>query len=60
MEIRAIDKIKFHLKNLKENDRVGQGKLLNQLDVECIEKVINACNGDLSKIIDTEKVFKRE
>ena len=45
----AIEKVKFHLDNIK-ND----GRMIN-FEVDCIMKTIKACDGDLNKMIDTEK-----
>lgn len=55
MNIKALDKVNFHLENIRKNGK----SISNQLDIDCIEKILNFTNGDLTKIIDTEIVFKK-
>lgn len=49
MKILAKDKLQFHLNCIRDNVRNPN------FDITCIERTINACEGDLNKIIDTEK-----
>lgn len=60
MKQNALEKVKFHLKNLKgENGRVGQARVMNKMDVDTIEKVLDFCKGNLNQVIDLEEVFKK-
>lgn len=68
MKQNALEKLRFHLKNLKgEDGRVGQARTMNKMDVEAIEKVLDFCKGDLNlvqiinlnQIIDLEEVFRK-
>ena len=60
MKQNALEKVKFHLKNLKdENGRVGQARAMNKMDVDTIEKVLDFCKGNLNQVIDLEEVFKK-
>jgi hypothetical protein len=60
MKQNALEKVKFHLKNLKgEDGRVGQARTMNKMDVEAIEKLLDFCKGDLNQVIDLEEVFKK-
>ncbi len=54
----ALEKVKYHLRNLKNETRVGQSKAMNKVDVESIERVLDFCKGDLNQIIDLNEVFK--
>lgn len=60
MKQNALEKIKFHLNNLKgEDGRTGQARFMNKMDVEAIEKVLDFCKGDLNQTIDLKEVFKK-
>ena len=60
MKQNALEKVKFHLDNLKgEDGRIGQAIHMNKIDVEAIEKVLDYCKGNLNQVIDLEVVFKR-